>query len=467
MSNTIVTLEKIGKCYRRDQFQFLYRDILKWILRRKRTQNDFWALKNVTLTVRRGESVGIIGENGSGKSTLLKILSNVTDPTCGTMKIDGRISSLLELGAGFHPQLTGRENIYLNGVILGMSKRNIDLLFDQIVDFSGIREFIDQPVMTYSSGMYVRLGFSIAVHTDPDILIIDEVLAVGDEEFQRKCKHSLRELNGRGKTILFVSHDLSTIRELCQRVYWLKKGEIQMEGERDEVTFAYLTHVGARDGLFTLSRGPLTLIFERGKLILFWNGIELTKNCCIFTEVYASNCVQGSMSARWEILSYDRTHLVVRGQWKLFPVEQLWRIDLSSDNRIRWQVEMKVQDTFELRTDTINLMLTDRYSEWFTPSVLGEFPVDFHEAFGQRLIGIGDGSPEVGVRAKILKGLSLPEILTRITSHPENFFVQVTNTDLKLQSRTIQYSRIESKEYKDKCQNLDFEVEFILKEICQ
>ncbi len=464
MTDSVITLEGIGKQYRRFSQNFLYRDIVRWIMGRRAQQADFWALRNVTLEVNRGESVGIIGENGSGKSTLLKVLSNVTDPTCGRITIDGRVSALLELGAGFHPQLTGRENIYLNGVILGMPKKDIDRLFDRIVEFSGIGEFIDQPVMTYSSGMYVRLGFAIAIHVDPDILIIDEVLAVGDEEFQRKCKKAIHEFHERGKTILFVSHDLAAIRELCTRVYWLRKGEIRMVGGRDEVTFSYLNHVSAIQGLATLTRGSLTLLFERGKLILFWRGIELTKNCCIFTEVLSSSNSQASMGASWDILEFDQTKLTVRGAWKLFPVEQTWRVELLNEHTIRWNVEMTLPNDFNLRSDSISFMLTDRYTSWFTSTDSGSFPEEFHDTFGQRIIGIGDGTPEAGVQERILSGIVLPSIRTCMATPSGRFFVQVTNTDAKLQSRTIQYSRIESKDHQRNPPICRYEIECIIGE---
>jgi lipopolysaccharide transport system ATP-binding protein len=208
---------------------------------------EFWALRDVTLAVEPGQTVGFIGENGAGKSTLLKLISQILTPTSGRMAAEGRVSALLELGAGFHPDLTGRENIYLNGSILGLSQREIRSKLGHIVAFSELERFIDVPVRNYSSGMYVRLGFSVAVHTDPEIVLIDEVLAVGDQNFQHKCVERIIELQQKGVTICFVSHDLGAVRQLCSRAVWLKQGELAAVGGVDDVIAAYLRYLAERE----------------------------------------------------------------------------------------------------------------------------------------------------------------------------------------------------------------------------
>jgi lipopolysaccharide transport system ATP-binding protein len=205
------------------------------------TSDILWALKDVSFDVSSGEVLGIIGRNGAGKSTLLKILSRITFPTKGYCEIHGRVSSLLEVGTGFHQELTGRENIYLNATILGMKKREVDRKFDEIVAFSGVEKFIDTPVKRYSSGMAVRLAFSVAAHLDPEILIIDEVLAVGDASFQRKCMNKMEDVKKRGRTILFVSHNMPAITRICQRVILLDEGGIVADGSPHEVTSTYLS----------------------------------------------------------------------------------------------------------------------------------------------------------------------------------------------------------------------------------
>ena len=187
---------------------------------------DFWALRDVSFEVYEGETFGLIGENGSGKSTMLKCLTKILRPDEGTVAVNGKVSALLELGAGFHPELSGRENVFLNGAILGLSQKELRRRFDEIVDFAGVGAFIDEPVKNYSSGMYVRLGFSVAINVDPDVLLVDEVLAVGDEAFQRKCNEKFAELRNQGKTIVLVSHGLGTVQNLCDRVAWFSHGHL-------------------------------------------------------------------------------------------------------------------------------------------------------------------------------------------------------------------------------------------------
>ena len=206
---------------------------------------DFYALRDVSFDVKRGEALGIIGHNGAGKSTILKLLSNITVPSSGEITINGRLSALIEVGSGFHPELTGRENVYLNGAILGMTRRQIAERLDSIVDFAGVRQFLDTPVKRYSSGMYVRLGFSIAAHLDPDILLLDEVLAVGDAAFQEKCLKRISEMKEAGTTIVFISHNLGAVERLCDRVILLQRGEIVANGEPHEIVAQYQTVAAA------------------------------------------------------------------------------------------------------------------------------------------------------------------------------------------------------------------------------
>lgn len=206
-------------------------------------ESVFWALKDINFEVKEGEVLGIIGKNGAGKSTLLKVLSQITEPTSGKIEIHGRVASLLEVGTGFHPELSGRDNIYMNGTILGMTKKEIHLKLDEIIDFSGVEKFIDTPVKFYSSGMKVRLGFSVAAHLEPEILIVDEVLAVGDFEFQKKCLGKMHDVAGQGRTVLFVSHNMEAVRSLCSRSILLEDGIVKIDDGTSEVIDQYLfTH---------------------------------------------------------------------------------------------------------------------------------------------------------------------------------------------------------------------------------
>lgn len=260
MSNSIIEIKNIGKRYNithqrggyialRDVITNIFMSPFAFLKKKAKqvagleTKEEFWALKDVNFEVKKGEVIGIIGRNGAGKSTLLKILSQITPPTTGEIKIHGKVGSLLEVGTGFHPELSGRENIMLNGAILGMTRKEIAEKFNAIVEFAGIEKFLDTPVKYYSSGMYVRLAFSVAAHMEPDILIVDEVLAVGDAEFQKKCLGKMEEVTQKeGRTILFVSHNMGAIRQLCSKCIWLENGKMKEIGETEKVTEEYLNY---------------------------------------------------------------------------------------------------------------------------------------------------------------------------------------------------------------------------------
>src|SRR6187401_2251468 len=242
-----IELADVTKIYRRyggRQFSTLKSALLRRsLLRDLRPDQTFPALTNVSFTVPRGSTYGVIGRNGSGKSTALKLVAGITKPTSGTVRVDGRISALIELGAGFHPEISGRENIFINGIMLGLTKREIQYRFDEIVEFAELSEFIDAPVKTYSSGMYMRLGFAVAIHVDPDVLLVDEVLAVGDEGFTHKCLDKFAEFKRRGKTILLVTHALSMVERFCDEALWLDAGSKKGLGDPKRIVGAYLTKV--------------------------------------------------------------------------------------------------------------------------------------------------------------------------------------------------------------------------------
>ena len=245
--NPIISAQQVSKQYRvhRDRPDSLKEAVVR--RQKNRSSSEFWALKDVSLDIEQGSFFGLIGHNGSGKTTLLKLMAGIHTPSSGQLKVNGRVSALLELGSGFHPELSGRENIYLNGAILGLTRKEMDLAVDEIIEFSDIGDFIDAPVKILSSGMYVRLGFAVAVHVAPEILLIDEVIAVGDEAFQRKCLEHLYELRRAGTTIVLVSHSLPLVEGLCDEVGWLDHGALMQAGEATEVCWAYLDSVNAQE----------------------------------------------------------------------------------------------------------------------------------------------------------------------------------------------------------------------------
>jgi ABC-type polysaccharide/polyol phosphate transport system ATPase subunit len=241
----ITNASKVYRRYsRRRQFSTLKSALLsRSLIRNLRPDETFAAVRDVTFAVPRGRTLGVIGRNGSGKSTLLKLVAGITKPTTGTVKVNGRISALIELGAGFHPEISGRENVFINGIMLGLTKREVTRRFDEIVDFAEMKDFIDAPVKTYSSGMYMRLGFAVAIHVDPDVLLVDEVLAVGDEGFTHKCLDKFAEFKRRGKTILLVTHSLGLVERFCDDALWMDGGSMKGLGDPKRVVGAYITDV--------------------------------------------------------------------------------------------------------------------------------------------------------------------------------------------------------------------------------
>lgn len=329
MSNTVISVENLGKKYtiRHQQQSEKYttlRDVVaksfKGLVKRlqksetnlqRPNSEEFWALKDVSFEIKQGDCVGIIGRNGAGKSTLLKLLSRITEPTKGRIRLKGRVASLLEVGTGFHPELTGRENIFLNGAILGMGKEEIKRKFDEIVAFAEVEKFLDTPVKRYSSGMYVRLAFAVAAHLEPEILVVDEVLAVGDATFQKKCLGKMGDVSSKeGRTVLFVSHNVSSIQRLCTRALLLEQGSVRLDGDVATAVEQYLavTDKSTNDSQFNLLNYPRT--YRRYTDILF-------RKCLILDSLgnISSNLRLGEpFTVHLEIISqsyYDDLSLIV------------------------------------------------------------------------------------------------------------------------------------------------------------
>ncbi len=324
MSDTVIRVEKLSKKYSlgvakvrhntlRDHLVGGIKSLFKKEQHPSQDASIFWALKAVSLEIKQGEVVGIIGRNGAGKSTLLKILARITDPTTGVAEIHGRVGSLLEVGTGFHSELTGRENTYLNGAILGMTKKEIDRKFDEIVAFAEVERFVDTPVKHYSSGMYLRLAFAVAAHLEPEILLVDEVLAVGDIAFQRKCLGKMGDVARQGRTILFVSHNMAAVESLCSTAYLLENGQLVESGTTKTVVDAYLSsiptlcntsleHRTDREGNgrlrltdieFRSDEGVPTAVVQTGKTLLisvaYTSTSDTVKNVEISIDIFAQN----------------------------------------------------------------------------------------------------------------------------------------------------------------------------------
>jgi lipopolysaccharide transport system ATP-binding protein len=352
MSDTIISVENLSKRFvisheeteryssLRDAITNNVRNLFSRRKEKKSTsQEEFWALNDLNFEINRGDRVGIIGRNGAGKSTLLKILSRITEPTKGKISINGRVASLLEVGTGFHPELTGRENIFLNGAILGMSRSEIRSKFDEIVDFAEVEQFLDTPVKRYSSGMYVRLAFAVAAHLEPEILIVDEVLAVGDAQFQRKCLGKMRDVSKGGRTVLFVSHNMGTISQLCNKAILLNKGHLISFGDTDRIIDQYINDSA--------------------------NRIEIIER----TEESASN--------HFKLLRMCDENLTDRNEYRFDePVSVMVKLSLPKRN-YDLELAMRLVDRQKRAVFTIHQNLSEFYSDEDIMSLLVTVPKEF------------------------------------------------------------------------------------------
>jgi len=394
------------------------------------------ALEDVSLTVDPGESVGIIGANGSGKSTLLKILAGVTVPTSGHVTVRGRVASLLELGAGFHPMLTGRENVYLNAGLLGMRHAQVDAVFDEIVRFSGIEEFIDQPVDTYSSGMYVRIGFAVAAHVNPDIFLVDEVLSVGDEEFQRKCRIKIGELREQGKTIVFVSHDLSTVNTLCERVILLDKGRMIARGSPRKTIDFYLRQIGQESGVHTMTAGRIEAIFCHGRLSVFHDTNEVTGSSGFFVQLKSFESWHASSTADWEVEERGPNYCRARGRMLRLPLGLVWEMRIEA-GRLLWHMTIDCEREVTLDAIEVDLLLPASFERWCYGDQSGSFPSLLPSDLAWTLVV----PPDLTCREMAAipeEGASVPPVVVSMeTSNPHTTF-QCQNTDYVTGCRVLQ-----------------------------
>lgn len=331
------------------------------------------ALAPLSIAIESGESVGIIGRNGSGKSTLLKLIAGVSAPTTGTLAVHGRVASLLELGAGFHPMLTGRENIYLNAGLLGMRHAQTDACFDDIVDFSEIGESIDQTVDTYSSGMYVRLAFSVAIHTNPDIFLVDEVLSVGDEGFQRKCRARILELKASGKTILFVSHDLGIVNTLCDRVLLLDQGQVLSRGGAQTTIDFYLRQIGRASAVHRLVAGDIEVVFNHGRLSLYHSQREITAPAGIKIQFFSMGHYHESTAAEWTLTNATDTEVVAEGVLPRLPVTIHLRVQII-DGRLAFGAAWENHRPIDLAYVALQCFLPTSITRWQFGADTGFFP---------------------------------------------------------------------------------------------
>lgn len=396
------------------------------------------ALEDISFTIEEGEAVGIIGANGSGKSTLLKLLAGVSIPTVGQIEVSGRVASLLELGAGFHPLLTGRENVFLNACILGMTRAGTAQVFDRIVEFSGIGEFIDNPVNTYSSGMFVRLGFAVAVHTNPDLFLVDEVLSVGDEEFQRRCRTRIGELREQGKTLVFVSHDLGIVNTLCNRVILLSKGRMISRGTPQATIEYYLRQIGREAGIHTFSSEAMEAIFCHGRVSLFYRQTEVSAARGFRINIQHMGQWHDSGNADWIVEERGPDRCKARGRMARLPLELIYDLRIE-DGRLIWHIAMECSQDTEISVIKVDMLWPTAYTHWIYGDLDGPFPnILPGDQNWTAIVPIDWNCRETAALPK--EGLGLPAVLASMEAHSPFFSMFWTNSDYVTGSRVLQAS---------------------------
>ena len=415
MPKPVIEVSQVRKDYRSQRGGRVLlgkRGLSDWIRGKRSTIST--ALQDIDFTVEAGEAFGIIGANGSGKSTLLKLISGVTIPSQGNVTVHGRVASLLELGAGFHPMLTGRENIYLNAGILGLTHAEVDSVFEDIVEFSGIGAYIDKPVDTYSSGMYVRLGFSVAAYTNPDIFLIDEVLAVGDEAFQRKCRGRIGELIEEGKTLVFVSHDLELVNSLCQRVLLLNEGKMVLNDRSPKVIEHYLHQIvsdeipeDAAHPKTNIECGNLRATFSQGQIRLTYKEEQLTHGLHVYTSILTHTLWNDSTKLRWEQSeSIDHGGYRFIGISRRFPYQLIWEVRPGTQDSIDMDITIECSGNLRLQEFHTSICLPTAYTHWtsdheaeafeeLTPSQSDWQHLNTNYAHGHTLEASSDTQPKV------------------------------------------------------------------------
>jgi ABC-type polysaccharide/polyol phosphate transport system ATPase subunit len=427
--STVIEVENVSKCFpaRRGARDLRGRGGLRdWVLGHR--QEMFTAIRDISFTVGAGESLGIIGRNGSGKSTLLSILAGVTLPSGGRVTVNGRVASLLELGAGFHPVLTGRENVYLNAGLLGMRHAQTDAVFDDIVRFSGIGDFIDQPVETYSSGMYVRIGFAVAVHSNPDIFLVDEVLSVGDEEFQRRCRVKIGELREQGKTIVFVSHDLGVVNTLCERVVLLSNGLMVDRGSTQKTINYYLRQVGAEKGIHTFSGGDSEVIHCEGRVSLFHKKEELSGSGGFQMEINSYGQLHLSSMAEWTIEEKDGHGCTARGRMPRLPVELVWKMWLDEAGRLFWELALECERETQIEHIAALMGFPTSYARWLYGDFAGPFPEILPSDTRWSMVVAQENKQREAVLLPE-KGRTLPPVIARVESDNPHYGVVLFNSE--------------------------------------
>ncbi len=367
MPETVVSLKNIDKHYwLRVANQSLIGSVLRLFRKKGRdgAKKEICALKDIELCIKKGEAIGIIGENASGKTTLLRIISRITMPSRGQLRVLGKVAGLLDLGAGFHSELTGRENIYLDAALYGLGRNEIDDVYEKIVEFSGLGDFIDAQVKAYSQGMLVRLGFAIAIHVNPDIFLIDDSLAVGDEAFQRKCLNKITQLKEQGKTIIVVSHDLDSISRICERGILLQSGRIVKDDSIHKVILRYVEAVGNKESIASVDSKRMSVIFNSGKIILLWDGKPLTKNFGGYVSFQIRDKWIMFWGARWNVIENNDGGWKVQGVFDKYGMKLILECAIINESLLNFNFQLKSSRSIDLKKVSFGFMFSEKYDKF-------------------------------------------------------------------------------------------------------
>ncbi|RKY36779.1 MAG: hypothetical protein DRP78_02790 [Candidatus Omnitrophota bacterium] len=434
MPDTVIKLKNVSKIY---SIEFSQRSIVMNIracFKPKMDLNTISALDNVSFSVKKGEAVGIIGENGSGKTTLLRVISGIINPEQGEVYRLGKISGIFELNAGFHPELTGKENIHLNAFLLGMHKQEIADKYHEIVEFSGLGKFINAQVKTYSQGMLVRLGFSVAVSVNPDIFLIDDTLSVGDEQFQRRCVDKIRQFKEMGKTIVIVSHNLDSLSGICKRGLLLKNGILLKDSLMQSVILRYVEAVGEQESIACIDHDSLSLIFNQGKISLFWNGLPITNDFGGYISILVSEKWLLSKDAQWQVKETKRNSFKAEGYFSMHNIKVCLEVMVKNAYKLSWQVNVITQSAIPIKKIVIGLMLGDAYNYFFNGYRLEQLVVVDTASKWQDVYR----TDEYNLPLLLSSGNDFPAMALHFDHSQEPNFRLIQVTDKATQSRTMQ-----------------------------
>jgi len=412
---------------------------IKFIVDGKARWEDFWALQGISFSIDKGQVVGIIGENGSGKSTVLRLIAGMLKPDRGEVKVFGSVSGLLELGAGFQPELTGRENILLQLELFGVASGEFKERFRRVVDFAEIGRFIDAPVKCYSQGMFVRLAFAVAVHMDSDIFLVDDTLAVGDEYFQKKCIKEIFKIKEEGRTVVIVTHDMAMLKKLCARTIFLKKGVLVRDDETSRTVSFYSQTVGSPKGIAVIERKQFSLVFNNGRLLLSWDGKMITLPCGAYTSSVVDGFWFSSCQADWEV-NESAGQITAIGKFYHLSMSQVWRLAIDDDCQLRWDIEIELENDIRPPEVYINVALSDGYQTWFADTEKGDFPGIKEEDRKWKALPMKSMSSVcIGVYGEESTSLKLPALLFEQADLRYRSQSGILNSDYLNPGRLLQY----------------------------